>query len=206
VTFTSHAQQSILEKLVYSGDKEHNKVYQYLFTGKLGEILEPICAKWQGLCHATDSVPAFGFPIRNPLFFSAEEIGLSNKMVNTYTHFARYGYVLILLYMDYKLILYCISIKFTKSYKFYKSYELIIILMTLYVIFNKFNFKTEFIIFDYRYPLSQENIEWTEYYTVNNDIIQPYYEFSNKIKVNGNYGTGLKADECGKLWKPYYDL
>ncbi len=36
-------------------------------------MTESICAKWQGSCHATDLIPAFGYPIRFPSLFSEEE-------------------------------------------------------------------------------------------------------------------------------------
>jgi hypothetical protein len=55
----------------------------------------------------------------------------------------------------------------------------------------------------YRHPPAQEGIEWPEYYTINNHVIQHYYEFSKSLKLEGNFGYGLKTDECENLWYPY---
>jgi hypothetical protein len=41
--------------------------------------------------------------------------------------------------------------------------------------------------------------------SVNNKVIQQYYEFSVASKPNGNFGVGLKIGECEKLWKLYID-
>ncbi len=53
------------------------------------------------------------------------------------------------------------------------------------------------------HPPPQEGIEWPEYYTLNNHVIKHYYEFTNNPKPTGNFGYGLKTDECEKLWKPF---
>jgi hypothetical protein len=62
-----------------------------------------------------------------------------------------------------------------------------------------------FFIFDDRELPAQDGIEWLSYYSINNKTVQQYYEFSNTPKPNGNFGTGLKTDECEKLWKFYID-
>jgi carboxylesterase type B len=83
----------LFAKFLYENDKTQTKVYQYYFTAKQS-FLEAIgyCSKWQGACHVSDLVPAFGLPLRLPQNSSTiEEKELSKKMIETFAHFARKG-------------------------------------------------------------------------------------------------------------------
>ncbi len=58
--------------------------------------------------------------------------------------------------------------------------------------------------FFYRNP-SQNDTFWPNYYTINDKIIAPYYEITNELKSDTNFGIGLKIHECVYLWKKYMD-
>ncbi len=60
------------------------------FTAKSNSALtEPFCAKCQGMCHASDLIPAFGFSLRYSQLFSDEEKNISTKLIDTFTHFTK---------------------------------------------------------------------------------------------------------------------
>jgi hypothetical protein len=82
----------LFAKHLYENDRSQTKVYQYYFTAKSNSSLaEAFCAKWQGTCHASDLIPAFGFSLRYSQLFSDEEKNVSTKLMDTFTHFAKKG-------------------------------------------------------------------------------------------------------------------
>ena len=52
-------------------------------------------------------------------------------------------------------------------------------------------------------PSPQNGSQWHPFYTIDANIIAPYYEFSSHPKVNTNFGHNLKHIECELLWKRY---
>lgn len=54
-----------------------------------------------------------------------------------------------------------------------------------------------------RKPSPQNGAEWSKYFTVNGNIIAPYFEIENETKNISNIKIGLKIDACEYLWKKY---
>ena len=52
-------------------------------------------------------------------------------------------------------------------------------------------------------PSRESSAEWHQYYKIDDKIIAPYYEITDKPKPDTNFGVGLKITECEYLWKKY---
>ena len=52
--------------------------------------------------------------------------------------------------------------------------------------------------------MAQEDKEWPNFYIKGEEVIAPYYEFSNeRADKKTIYGQNLKIKECEELWKKY---
>ncbi|CAG2174660.1 unnamed protein product [Oppiella nova] len=55
-------------------------------------------------------------------------------------------------------------------------------------------------------PPKQKDSLWPQYYSINDAIIAPYYEFTNDLRKDTNFGNAFKSVECEYLWRKYFEI
>ncbi|CAG2116889.1 unnamed protein product, partial [Medioppia subpectinata] len=52
-------------------------------------------------------------------------------------------------------------------------------------------------------PGVMDGAQWPHYYTMGDNIVEPYYEYTNTSKAATNFYFGLKHYECNYLWNKH---